>query len=58
MKLKELSQIYDYIEDEKHEIDDVCDAILTLHSAPDLIDIFNITKKLFKSVSQKNSLED
>ena len=58
MKLKELSWIYDYIEDETHDIDLACNAVTYLHSAPHLIDIFNITKKLFKSVATKNSIED
>ena len=58
MKLKELSWIYDFIEDETHDIELACNAVTHLHLAPHFIDIFNITKKLFKSVTQKNSIED
>ena len=58
MKLKELSSIYDFIDEETHEIELICNAIIHLHKAPHLIDIFNITKKLFKSVISKNSIED
>ena len=58
MKLKELSAIYDFIEEEIHDIELVCNAVNHLHLAPHQIDIFNITKKLFKSVTTKNSIED
>lgn len=50
MRLKELSEIYDYIKNEHHDPDAACNALKLLHNSPHRIDTLFVSKKLFYSI--------
>jgi hypothetical protein len=58
MKLKEISELYDYIRQEHHDIDAVSNALKLLHNSPSHLDILFIAKKLFYSVTTNGTIEE
>ena len=47
MRMSELSEIYDYIRDGKHEIESATNALKLLYTSPHHLDIMFVSKKLF-----------
>lgn len=58
LRLRELSEIYDYIRNEHHDIEAMCNALRLVHSAPHHVDVLLITKKLFYSVTEKGTIPE